>query len=221
MYLNSVIRGLVVVVSFSALLSQLSYAQGGGAICSSSESANTGGCVAYEHIDFSGMRQDLGPDRIYNYVGDRMNDKISSFRVSRGCRIIAWDHRDRGGTSQEFGECQYIGDDWNDRISSWQCECGCEYGRDTCVTGYVWREARQKDFVCVTPEVREQTRIDNEQAAQRRNPGGGAYGPNTCLSGYVWREAFPGDVVCVTPQTRAQAAQDNSQAAFRKSCRMP
>jgi hypothetical protein len=94
----------------------------------------------------------------------------------------------------------------------------CTYGPDTCKQGYVWRGAVPSDRVCVTPEVREQTRIDNSLADQRRNPIGGAYGPNTCIVGYVWRDAFPGDVVCVLPQTRAQAAEDNSQAAQRKAC---
>lgn len=95
-----------------------------GGECSTGNSAQTGGCIAYEHADFDGMRQDLGRNRIYNYVGDKMNDNISSFRVSAGCRVIAWEHRDRGGASKVFGECSYIGDDWNDSISSWQCQCG-------------------------------------------------------------------------------------------------
>jgi hypothetical protein len=94
----------------------------------------------------------------------------------------------------------------------------CTYGPDTCKQGYVWREAAPNDHVCVTPEVREQARIDNSLADQRRSPTGGAFGPNTCSQGYVWRDAFPGDVVCVLPQTRAQAYQDNSQAAQRKAC---
>jgi hypothetical protein len=92
-------------------------------VCSNNTSAQTG-CVAYENENFEGKRQDLGPNRIYNYVGDRMNDAISSFRVAPGCRIIAWEHRDRGGASTEFGgDCQYVGDGWNDRISSWECRC--------------------------------------------------------------------------------------------------
>ncbi len=86
----------------------------------------------------------------------------------------------------------------------------------TCVSGYVWREARPQDLVCVTPETRSRTAADNRFAASRREPNGGPYGPNTCRQGYVWREAFPGDVVCVSPQTRAQAAEDNRQAASRR-----
>ena len=95
----------------------------------------------------------------------------------------------------------------------------CTYGPDTCIRGFVWRDAAPNDHICVRPEAREQARIDNSRAATRRNPNGGAYGPNTCLAGYVWRDAFPGDVVCVAPETRAQTNRDNSQANERKACR--
>jgi len=97
----------------------------------------------------------------------------------------------------------------------------CTYGPDTCKQGYVWREADARDTVCVTPEVREQTRNDNQLANSRREPNGGLYGPNTCKQGYVWREAFNGDVVCVTPATRTQAKRDNRLAATRRACNRP
>jgi hypothetical protein len=86
---------------------------------------------------------------------------------------------------------------------------------DTCVSGYVWREAYTGDRVCVTPQTRTQTWYDNSQAQARRNPYG-AWGPNTCISGYVWRVAIPSDLVCVLPATRTQAAADNSQAPYRR-----
>ncbi len=90
------------------------------------------------------------------------------------------------------------------------------YGPDTCVQGFVWREAFAGDHVCVTPETRAQTARDNSQAAARREPKGGAYGPDTCRAGFVWRDARPGDHVCVTPAARTQAAHDNSQAAVHR-----
>jgi hypothetical protein len=90
-----------------------------------------------------------------------------------------------------------------------------DYGPDTCLMGYVWREATPTDHVCVSPQTRQQARDDNSHADQRR-AGGGAYGPDTCVQGYVWREATPGDHVCVTPQTRQQAKDDNSQADQRR-----
>jgi hypothetical protein len=86
---------------------------------------------------------------------------------------------------------------------------------DTCVSGYVWREAVAGDRVCVTPQTRSQASDDNSQARLRRDPGG-AYGPYTCVSGYVWRVVVSSDLVCVLPSTRTQAAYDNSQAQYRR-----
>jgi hypothetical protein len=94
----------------------------------------------------------------------------------------------------------------------------CSSGPGTCAQGFVWREAVPSDHVCVTPQVRDQTRTENAQAASRRNPTGGPYGPDTCAQGYVWREAFQGDHVCVVPESRGQAAQDNASAAGRNAC---
>lgn len=91
------------------------------------------------------------------------------------------------------------------------------YGADTCLYGYVWREARSSDHVCVAPATRDQTARDNAAAASRRQPGGGASGPDTCKQGYVWREAFANDHVCVTPATRSQAAADNKAGPSRRA----
>ncbi len=87
------------------------------------------------------------------------------------------------------------------------------YGADTCIAGYVWREAVADDHVCVTPETRDHASRDNALSSKRRNPG--VYGDDTCLQGYVWREAAAGDHVCVTVQTRDQVARDNNQAQSR------
>jgi hypothetical protein len=86
---------------------------------------------------------------------------------------------------------------------------------DTCIEGYVWREAGPSDHVCVRPEVRARVAQQNILAASRRNPQGGPFGPDTCLQGFVWREAFPGDHVCVSGQEREEVARDNAQAAAR------
>jgi hypothetical protein len=94
---------------------------------------------------------------------------------------------------------------------------GGDYGPDTCLNGFVWREAVSNDHVCVMPGVRTQAARDNAQAAARRSPTGGPYGPDTCLSGYVWREAVAGDHVCVDPRVRDQARSDNLQAASRRN----
>ena len=95
------------------------------------------------------------------------------------------------------------------------------YGPDTCIQGFVWREANPNDHVCVTPAVRSQTTQENQLAASRRDPNGGPYGPDTCLQGYVWRDAFEGDHVCVTPDIRDAAANDNAAAASRMAANQP
>lgn len=89
------------------------------------------------------------------------------------------------------------------------------YGPDTCISGYVWREAVQNDHVCVTPDQRTQARRDNAQARYRVSLTQNHSGPNTCRTGYVWREAAEGDVVCVEPWVRTRVRQDNAAAQSR------
>ena len=90
-----------------------------------------------------------------------------------------------------------------------------DYGPDTCLNGFVWRDAVPNDHVCVTPDVRAAAGQDNAQAASR-SAGYGPYGPDTCVYGFVWRQVVPGDHVCVTPDTRSQAQRDNAAAAARR-----
>ena len=86
---------------------------------------------------------------------------------------------------------------------------------DRCLQGYVWREANPTDKVCVVPPRRSEVRTENQQAASRRQPGGGPYGPDTCKQGSVWREAFTGDHVCVPVASRTKARQENESASDR------
>lgn len=85
----------------------------------------------------------------------------------------------------------------------------------TCVSGFVWREARAGDTICVTPQTRDMTRDENQRALERRLGTIGPYGPATCKSGFVWREAFDGDLVCVPPERRDQAWADNAAQGQR------
>lgn len=85
-----------------------------------------------------------------------------------------------------------------------------------CKPGFVWREARPTDLVCVTPEARTRTAQENAEASSHVDPAG-AYGPNTCVSGYVWREAFEGDAVCVTPAIRDVVRKENAEAASHRA----
>jgi PAN domain len=84
-----------------------------------------------------------------------------------------------------------------------------------CLPGFVWREARPTDHVCVPPESRALIRQENGVAPTRWDPNG-PYGPYTCIAGYVWREAFDGDVVCVSPERRAQVKEENRLAPTRR-----
>lgn len=85
-----------------------------------------------------------------------------------------------------------------------------------CVNGFVWREANERDLVCVPPPARDRVSAENRTAALRR-AGGGAYGPDTCKAGFVWRDAFPGDHVCVAPASRDMARQENALAVQRRA----
>ncbi|WP_067852058.1 hypothetical protein [Mycolicibacterium wolinskyi] len=94
------------------------------------------------------------------------------------------------------------------------------YGPDTCIQGYVWREARSGDTVCVTPETRSTVAQQNANPKAHKDPNG-AYGPESCAQGYVWREAFDGDTICVTPDFRQQMFDDNAAASSRKQANAP
>jgi hypothetical protein len=83
--------------------------------------------------------------------------------------------------------------------------------------GYVWRDAKVGDGVCVTPTERAEAKAQNANAENNRKVGGGPYGPNTCRDGYVWREAFAGDVVCVTPFERQKAKNQNAAGPRRST----
>jgi hypothetical protein len=122
-------------------------------------------------------------------------------------------------------------------VSSSTASAAGDYGKDTCLEGYVWRQTISSDHVCVTPAVRDQVQADNAADAQRR----GLFG--LCRTGYVWRGAMAtgeadyeaavayayatgqdptsyvqahfdalaaNDHVCVTSAVRSQTAVDNN-----------
>jgi hypothetical protein len=94
------------------------------------------------------------------------------------------------------------------------------YGPDTCIQGYVWREARGGDTVCVTPDVRSTVAQQNSTPGANKDPNAGS-GPQSCSQGYVWREAFDGDTICVTPGFRQQMFDANAAASSRKQANAP
>jgi hypothetical protein len=86
---------------------------------------------------------------------------------------------------------------------------------NTCISPYVWRNARPGDAVCVTDQTRTKVAQENANPGANKQPGGGASGPETCVSGYVWRQAFDGDTICVQPPERDATLADNAAAASR------
>ncbi|WP_432923062.1 hypothetical protein ACQPZZ_25840 [Microbispora sp. CA-135349] len=90
---------------------------------------------------------------------------------------------------------------------------GGDYGPDTCLEGYVWREARPSDHVCVSPQERAQVQKDN--AIKESRWVSGANGPHTCTDDFEWRNAFPGDDVCVFGKERIDVEVQNRIAASR------
>ena len=175
-------------------------------------------CQLFEHSNYQGASL-LKANANVPWVGNTWNDRVSSVRLTGGSRLKIWLHKDYGGDQRDINSStSYIGDLWNDQLSSFNCITpALPYGVDTCVQGYVWREARSSDRVCVVPAQRTQAAEDNRLAQTRREMNGGAYGSETCKQGYVWREAFAGDTVCVTPETRSQVRSDNARAEQRKA----
>ena len=78
-----------------------------------------------------------------------------------------------------------------------------------CLSGFVYRDAKNGDGVCVTPEERAAAKTQNANSKSHATPSGG------CKSGFVWRDAWDGDGVCVTPAERATAREQNQKDAMR------
>ena len=92
-----------------------------------------------------------------------------------------------------------------------------------CKLQYVWRNAFQGDYVCVTPGERDQAAADNVAAASHYSsnytksvPGTKSVPYGVCLGeGYGWRQAYMGDYVCVYLGQQTQVATDNSSLPSR------
>jgi hypothetical protein len=82
-----------------------------------------------------------------------------------------------------------------------------------CKPGFVHREARPTDRICVTPASKARVATENARTPLLWTPG--PFGPKTCAAGFVWREAFSGDLTCVAPEIRALVLDENATAASR------
>jgi hypothetical protein len=82
-------------------------------------------------------------------------------------------------------------------------------GLNACAPGYVWREATQRDYVCVTQQTHDETKEENVLAATRQDVLPFTHGGLLCHEGFEIRDAVPGDRVCAPPASKARAIQDN------------
>ena len=79
-------------------------------------------CTAYEHRDYGGASRGLAANHRSGQT--QMNDKISSFKIVQGCRVVAYEHANFSGPNAVWrGDVPFIGANWNDLISSWECKC--------------------------------------------------------------------------------------------------
>jgi len=95
----------------------------------------------------------------------------------------------------------------------------CTFGKFTCKAGFVWRQTRPADVVCVTPAARHRAALENATAGshQRRIHIKG-HVRVFCTSSFVRREAYEGDTVCVSAIAKRLTAQDNAAAFNRIAC---
>lgn len=153
-------------------------------------------CTVYEHENYEGRSEKLGPDNSVPLM-QRWNDRISSIDVSRGCRLTAFEHKNFTGDSKTFGAPnRYVGDLWNDRISSMQCNCdyqpsramACELYEDANFSGDMysveaeqedadlWRNFNDKASSVVVPRNCELWVFEHKDFVGRRKPfGPGSY----------------------------------------------
>lgn len=84
-----------------------------------------------------------------------------------------------------------------------------------CPRGFVPRDARPGDRLCVGLVSHDRVQRENRLAAQRVDPAAAAGAPR-CLAPYVERGAVPGDDVCVTAAARRWVRIENTGAAAER-----
>jgi hypothetical protein len=74
------------------------------------------------------------------------------------------------------------------------------YGGWMCPPRFVWRNAGNQDWLCVSPAEAQRIALENRQAPETWVEA--ADGTHNCRAGLVPRQAFKGDPVCVDPRRR-------------------
>jgi hypothetical protein len=70
----------------------------------------------FEEKDFGGKKIEVGP--LTEYIGDEMNEKVSSIMCEGQCGLLLFEHRDYGGHSQLLNGSQVHLSSFDNRLSS-------------------------------------------------------------------------------------------------------
>ena len=96
-----------------------------GVFCLAPAAATAGElCSFFQHRDFEGGVFDVYDGDNIRFVGNRINDQISSLSCGPGCSATVFEHWKFGGEAIRLrGDVAFVGNRWNDRISSVRVRC--------------------------------------------------------------------------------------------------
>ena len=96
-----------------------------GVFCLAPAAATAGElCSFFQHRDFEGGVFDVYDGDNIRFVGNRINDQISSISCDPGCSATVFEHWKFGGEAIRLrGDVAFVGNRWNDRISSVRVRC--------------------------------------------------------------------------------------------------
>jgi hypothetical protein len=81
-------------------------------------------CSFYQHRDFRGGVFEVYDGEPVRFVGNRINDQISSVSCDPGCSATVFeDWKFQGAAIRLRGDVAFVGQRWNDRISSIRVRC--------------------------------------------------------------------------------------------------
>ncbi len=81
-------------------------------------------CSFFQHRDFRGGVFDVYGGENIRFVGNRINDQISSVSCDPGCSATVFEHwKFEGAAIRLRGDVAFVGQRWNDRISSIRVRC--------------------------------------------------------------------------------------------------
>ncbi len=84
-------------------------------------------CAYFENAGFGGRRGDVRDGGNVEWLGRRMDNRISAVACHAGCRLLAYPDINFGGARRVFtGAVANVGASWNDRISALRVICEAE-----------------------------------------------------------------------------------------------